>query len=107
MTGVFVPAGTPKPIVDLLQKEISTIVNTPAIKARLLELGVEAEGDSSASFAAYVKADIAKWKKVIEDAEDSEDLTRILADHTGLGAQPRDRRSEIWHRAFAIVSGTR
>jgi len=69
MTGVFVPAGTPKPIVDLLQKEISEVVNRPDIKARLLELGVEAEGDSSASFAAYVKADIAKWKKVIEDAK--------------------------------------
>ena len=69
MTGVFVPAGTPQPIVDLLQKEISAIVNTPAIKARLLELGVEAEGDSQASFTAYVKAEIAKWKKVIEDAK--------------------------------------
>ncbi len=69
MTGVFVPAGTPRPIVDLLQKEISAIVNRSDIKARLLELGVEAEGDSSASFAAYVKADIAKWKKVIEDAK--------------------------------------
>ena len=40
MTGVFVPAGTPKPIVDLLQKEISTMVTAPEIKARLLELGV-------------------------------------------------------------------
>ena len=69
MTGVFVPAGTPKPIVDQLQKEISAIVNAPDIKARLLELGVEAEGNSSADFAAYVKADIAKWKKVIEDAK--------------------------------------
>ena len=69
MTGVFVPAGTPKPIVDLLQKEISAIVNAPDIKARLSELGVEAEGDSSADFAAYVKAEIAKWKKVIEDAK--------------------------------------
>jgi tripartite-type tricarboxylate transporter receptor subunit TctC len=69
MTGVFVPAGTPKPIVDLLQKEISTIVNTPDIKARLLELGVEAEGDSQASFEAYVKAEVAKWKRVIEDAK--------------------------------------
>jgi tripartite-type tricarboxylate transporter receptor subunit TctC len=69
MTGVFVPAGTPKAIVDLLQKEISAIVNTPAIKKRLLELGIEAEGDSQASFAAYVKAELAKWKKVIEDAK--------------------------------------
>ena len=65
MTGVFVPAGTPKAIVDLLQREISAIVNVPDIKAKLLQLGVEAEGDSSAAFAAYVKAEVAKWKKVI------------------------------------------
>lgn len=69
MTGVFVPAGTPKPIVDLLQKEIAAIVSTPDIKARLLELGVEAEGDSQASFDAYVKAEVAKWRRVIEDAK--------------------------------------
>ncbi len=69
MTGVFVPAGTPKAIVDLLQKEISAIVNAPDTKARLLELGVEAEGDSSASFVTYVKSEVAKWKKVIEDAK--------------------------------------
>ena len=48
MTGVFVPAGTPKAIVDLLQKEISAIVKSPDIKARLLELGVVPEGDSPA-----------------------------------------------------------
>jgi tripartite-type tricarboxylate transporter receptor subunit TctC len=69
MTGVFVPAGTPKEIVDLLQREISTIVNAPDVKDGLLQLGIEAEGDSSAAFAAYVKADMAKWKKVIEDAK--------------------------------------
>jgi len=69
MTGVFVPAGTPKPIVDLLQREISAIVNAPDIKARLLELGIVPEGDSSVDFTAYVKAEIAKWKKVIEDAK--------------------------------------
>ena len=68
MSGVFVPAGTPRPIVDLLQREISAIVNAPDIKARLLELGVEPEGDTPAEFAAYIKSEIAKWKKVIEDA---------------------------------------
>jgi len=68
MTGVFVPAGTPKPIVELLQREIAVIVNTPDMKARLLEVGVEAEGNSQADFAAYVRAEVAKWRKVIEDA---------------------------------------
>ena len=69
MTGVFAPAGTPKPVIDLLQKEISTIVNMPDIKQRLLELGIVAEGDSTADFTAYVKAEIAKWRRVIEAAK--------------------------------------
>lgn len=68
MTGVFVPAGTPKPIVDLLQKEIAAVVNAPDIKQRLLEAGVEAEGNAQADFVAYVRAEVAKWRKVIDDA---------------------------------------
>ena len=90
MTGVFVPAGTPKPIVDLLQREISAIVNAPDIKARLLELGVEAEGNSQAEFAAYVKAEVAKWSKVIEDAK----IPRICSN----GACRRHRRSRLLDR---------
>jgi tripartite-type tricarboxylate transporter receptor subunit TctC len=69
MTGVFVPHGTPKPIVDLLQKEIATIVNMPDIKKSLLGYGIIPEGDSSEHFAQYVKAEVAKWKKVIEVAK--------------------------------------
>jgi tripartite-type tricarboxylate transporter receptor subunit TctC len=69
MTGVFVPAGTPKPIVDLLQKEISAIVNSPDIKKSLLGYGIIPEGDSSEHFAQYVKTEVAKWKKVIETAK--------------------------------------
>jgi tripartite-type tricarboxylate transporter receptor subunit TctC len=68
MTGVFVPAGTPKEIVDKLQQEVSAIVKSPEISARLLELGIVPEGDSSADFAKYVKAEVAKWKNVIETA---------------------------------------
>jgi tripartite-type tricarboxylate transporter receptor subunit TctC len=68
MTGVFVPAGTPKEIVDKLQQEISAIVKSPEISARLLELGIVPEGDSSADFAKYVKAEVAKWRNVIETA---------------------------------------
>jgi tripartite-type tricarboxylate transporter receptor subunit TctC len=68
MTGVFVPAGTPKAIVDLLQKQISEIVKSADIKPKLLEMGVVPEGDSPEDFAAYVKADIAKWKRIIEVA---------------------------------------
>ena len=44
-------------------------MKSPDIKARLLEVGVVPEGNTPAEFAAYLKADIAKWKKVIADAK--------------------------------------
>ena len=69
MQGVFVPKATPKEIVDLLQREIAAIVKNPEMQAKMLPLGFEPEGTSSAEFAAYVKADVAKWKKVIADAK--------------------------------------
>ena len=53
---------------EMFKKEIAAAVKSPDIRARLLELGIVPEGDSPASFAAYVKADIAKWKRVIEQA---------------------------------------
>ena len=66
MVGVFVPAGTPQPIVNLLQKEIAAIVHMPNVKERLLDVATIPDGGSSADFAAYVKTEIAKWKRVIE-----------------------------------------
>ena len=69
MQGVLVPAGTPKEIVSLLQREIAAIIATPDIKEKMLSLGIEPEGLTSEAFAAYIKAEIAKWKKVIVDAK--------------------------------------
>jgi tripartite-type tricarboxylate transporter receptor subunit TctC len=69
MQGVLVPAGTPKEIVDLLQREIAAILALPDVKEKVLSLGFEPSGISSAEFAAYIKAEIAKWRKVIEDAK--------------------------------------
>jgi tripartite-type tricarboxylate transporter receptor subunit TctC len=69
MQGVLVPAGTPKPIIDLLQAEIARIVRLPDVNDKLLAQGLEASGMSTAEFAAYIKADIAKWKKVITEAK--------------------------------------
>ena len=69
MQGVLVPAGTPKPIVDLLQAEIARIVNLPDVRDKMLAMGLEPDGMSSAEFAAYIKADVGKWKKVIADAK--------------------------------------
>ena len=69
MQGILVPAVTPKPIVELLQKEIDRIVKLPEISDKMLQLGFDPEGGSSADFDAYVKSELARWKKVIEDAK--------------------------------------
>jgi tripartite-type tricarboxylate transporter receptor subunit TctC len=45
------------------------VVTTPEIKAQLLTLGVVPGGESSAEFADYVKAEVAKWRKVITEAK--------------------------------------
>ena len=63
MQGVLVPTGTPKPIVDLLRSEMARIVALPEVSDKLLAIGLEPSGMSQAEFAAYIKADLAKWKK--------------------------------------------
>jgi tripartite-type tricarboxylate transporter receptor subunit TctC len=69
MQGILVPAGTPPAIVDLLNREIVKVMQLPDVKAKCLELGFEVVADSPADFAAYIKNDIEKWAKVINDAK--------------------------------------
>jgi tripartite-type tricarboxylate transporter receptor subunit TctC len=69
MQGILVPASTPKQLINLLQSETARIINLPDVKEKLLAIGLEPDGMSPAEFAAYIKADIAKWKKVIVDAK--------------------------------------
>jgi tripartite-type tricarboxylate transporter receptor subunit TctC len=66
--GVLVPATTPKEIVNRLHGEIVKIVADPEVKRRLAVVGFEAVGSTPAEFDARVKAEIAKWAKVIRDA---------------------------------------
>jgi tripartite-type tricarboxylate transporter receptor subunit TctC len=69
MQGVLVPKGTPQAVVDLLQKEIAAIVAMPDMQAKMAPLGFEPVGGTSAEFAAYIQADVEKWKKVISEAK--------------------------------------
>jgi tripartite-type tricarboxylate transporter receptor subunit TctC len=69
MQGVLAPAGTPKEIVDRLYREIAAILETPDVREKILALGFEPSGMPPAEFDAYIKAEIAKWKRVIEAAK--------------------------------------
>jgi tripartite-type tricarboxylate transporter receptor subunit TctC len=68
LQGVLVPAGTPKEIIDLLYREIVKIVQEPDVKEKFATLGFEAVANTPDQFAAQIKAEIAKWGKVIKDA---------------------------------------
>jgi len=69
MQAVFAPGGTPKPIIDLLQKEIAKAVAAPDVKEKLDSLGFDAIADTPEHFAARIKTEVPKWAKVIEAAK--------------------------------------
>jgi tripartite-type tricarboxylate transporter receptor subunit TctC len=69
MQGVLVPAGTPQPIVDLLNREIVKAMQLPDVKAKCAELGLDVIADTPAEFEAYIKKEVAKWHGVIVDAK--------------------------------------
>jgi len=64
--GVFAPAGTPPAIVARLNSEIVKIINMPEVKEKLIGLGAEPVGDSSAEFGAIVKTEVVKWAEVVK-----------------------------------------
>ncbi len=66
--GLVAPAGTPKPIVEKLATETQRILKLPDVNERLSALGAEPVGDSPTQFAAHITSEIAKWAKVIKDA---------------------------------------
>jgi len=66
--GVLVPAATPKPLVDLLQRQIARIVALPDVKERLDALGFAPVASTAEAYATQIKADIETWSKVVREA---------------------------------------
>lgn len=69
MQAMFAPGGTPRPIIDLLQKEVAKAVAAPDVKSKLDSLGFDAIADTPEHFAARIRAEVPKWAKVIETAK--------------------------------------
>ena len=65
---VIVPAGTPKDIIALLQREIAQAIAGPDMKERLATLGYEPVASTPEDCAARFRTEIAKWGKVIGEA---------------------------------------
>jgi tripartite-type tricarboxylate transporter receptor subunit TctC len=66
--GLVAPATTPNDIVNKLSRETARILKLPDVSARLSDLGAEPVGGTPEQFSAHIKSEIAKWAKVIKDA---------------------------------------
>ncbi|MEO7727496.1 MAG: tripartite tricarboxylate transporter substrate binding protein [Burkholderiales bacterium] len=66
--GVFAPAGTPDAVIARVHTEISRIVKVPAIRDRFLALGAEPVGSTPEQFAAFYRAEVLKWDKVVRES---------------------------------------
>lgn len=66
--GVFMPTGTPKAVVDKFHADIVTVMQDSDIKKRFADLGVEAVSSSQDQFVSFIRADVAKYARLIKDA---------------------------------------
>ena len=64
----FAPKGTPQEAVDRLNAALKDVLAQPEVKARLLDLGIEAQWSTPEEIQGRLKSDIDKWGKVIEQA---------------------------------------
>lgn len=64
--GIGVPQGTPGDVVQRLNREISVVLNDPAIKSRLAELASDPFVTTPAEFARFIAEDAEKWAKVVK-----------------------------------------
>jgi tripartite-type tricarboxylate transporter receptor subunit TctC len=68
LTGIVAPAGTPKEIIDRWRSDIVKMVAMPDVKQRLETLGFAPVANTPEEFGQRIKAEIARWGKVVRDA---------------------------------------
>ena len=66
--GLCAPAAVPKPILAKLNTDLHTALNSPDVRRRLDEQGVDPAPSTSEEFAAFIRSETEKWAKVVKDA---------------------------------------
>ena len=65
--GVFAPAKTPRAVIERMQKAIAEVLTEPAVRARYETFGIDPVGNTPQQFAEQIRADLARWAKVVKD----------------------------------------
>ena len=66
--GVLAPAGTPRDIIARLNTEIVKVLNAPEVKDRFAKQGVEVRTSTPEQFGEFLRAEVSRWAKVVQDA---------------------------------------
>lgn len=66
--GILAPAGVPRDIVELLQREIARAIANPKVAQLFVNLGTQPVSNTPEEFASFIKAETDKWGKVIRSA---------------------------------------
>ena len=66
--GLLMPAGTPPEIVAKLNAETVKILHLPEVRERFQAMGLEIVGNTPEQFAAFMRAETAKWGKIVKDS---------------------------------------
>jgi tripartite-type tricarboxylate transporter receptor subunit TctC len=67
VTGIVAPTGTPREVVDVLHRAIANVIAPADFRERLAALGFDPVASTPEQFSEWIKAEIAKWGKVIRD----------------------------------------
>ena len=64
--GAYAPAGTPRPVIDRLQRELKAVINLPEVKEKMVAQGQTPVGNTPEEFVVNVRADLPKWEALIK-----------------------------------------
>ena len=64
--GMFAPKGVSPAVVDGMNKAVVAVLGDPAVRSRLLELGLEPVGSSPAEFSSFFQSEIKRWKELVQ-----------------------------------------
>jgi tripartite-type tricarboxylate transporter receptor subunit TctC len=68
VTGLIAPAGTPRDVIDKLNAATQRVISQAAIREKFAGIGAEATGGTPEQFGAYIKEDLAKWTRIVKEA---------------------------------------
>jgi tripartite-type tricarboxylate transporter receptor subunit TctC len=71
--GIVAPARTPADVVNALQKQVAAAINTPAVRQKLVDFGIEPVASTPQEYADLNRSEVARWHKLIRDQKISLD----------------------------------